>query len=77
MLLQTTREVTEELNINHSMIIWHLKQIGKVKKLSKWVPYAAAAAKSLQSCLSLCNPIDSSPPGSTVPGLLQARADHK
>ena len=34
---------------------------------------AAAAAKSLQSCLTLCDPIDSSPPGSTVPGILQAR----
>ena len=33
---------------------------------------AAAAAKSLQSCLTLCNPIDSSPPGSPVPGILQA-----
>ena len=34
---------------------------------------AAAAAKSLQLCLTLCNPIDSSPPGSAVPGILQAR----
>ena len=34
---------------------------------------AAAAAKSLQSCPTLCNPIDSSPPGPTVPGILQAR----
>ena len=34
---------------------------------------AAAAAKSLQSCLTLCDPIDSSPPGSSVPGILQAR----
>ena len=34
---------------------------------------AAAAAKSLQSCPTLCNPIDGSPPGSTVPGILQAR----
>ena len=33
----------------------------------------AAAAKSLQSCLTLCNPIDGSPPGSPVPGILQAR----
>ena len=32
-----------------------------------------AAAKSLQSCLSLCDPIDGSPPGSGVPGILQAR----
>ena len=30
----------------------------------------AAAAKSLQSCLTLCDPIDSSPPGSPVPGIL-------
>ena len=34
---------------------------------------AAAAAKSLQSCPTLCDPIDSSLPGSTIPGILQAR----
>ena len=34
---------------------------------------AAAAAKSLQPCLTLCDPIDGSPPGSLVPGILQAR----
>ena len=34
---------------------------------------AAAAAKSLQLCPTLCNPIDGSPPGSRVPGNLQAR----
>ena len=34
---------------------------------------AAAAAKSLQLCLTLCDPIDSSPPGFPVPGILQAR----
>ena len=34
---------------------------------------AAAAAKSIQSCLTLCDPIDGSPPGSPVPGILQAR----
>ena len=34
---------------------------------------AAASAKSLQSCPTLCNPIDGSPPGSAVPGILQAR----
>ena len=37
------------------------------------VKKAAAAAKSLQSCLTLCDPIDLSPPGSPVPGILQAR----
>ena len=34
---------------------------------------AAAAAKSLQSCATVCDPIDGSPPGSPVPGILQAR----
>ena len=36
-------------------------------------PSAAAAAKSLQSCPTLCDPIDSSPPGSAIPGIFQAR----
>ena len=35
--------------------------------------FAAAAAKSLQSCPTLCDPIDGSPPGSPIPGILQAR----
>ena len=34
---------------------------------------AAAAAESLQSCLTLCDPRDGSPPGSPIPGILQAR----
>ena len=39
-----------------------------------WVAAAAAAAaKLLQSCPTLCDPIDSSPPGFPVPGILQAR----
>ena len=35
--------------------------------------HAAAAAKSLQSCPTLCDPRDDSPPGSPIPGILQAR----
>ena len=42
-------------------------------RLSKSFAATAAAAKSLQSCPTLCDPIDSSPPGSPVPGILQAR----
>ena len=38
-----------------------------------WGRQATAAAKSLQSCPTLCDPIDGSPPGSPVPGILQAR----
>ena len=47
---------------------------GKPKNVSTYpLISAAAAAKSLQSCSTLCNPIDGSPPGSPVPGILQAR----
>ena len=61
---------------------------GKVSKKSAWEKFesrdqlgyiqsttaaaAAAAAKSLQSCPTLCDPIDGSPPGSPIPGILQA-----
>ena len=44
-----------------------------LKKLLSKALAAAAAAKSLQSCLILCDPIDSSPSDSSVPGILQAR----
>ena len=47
---------------------------GANEYLSKHMCVAsAAAAKSLQSCPTLCNPTDGSPPGSSVPGILQAR----
>ena len=46
--------------------------VGKVMSLPfNMLP--AAAAKSLQSCPTLCDPIDGSPPGSPIPGILQAR----
>ena len=47
------------------------KEIEENNRMRKTV--AAAAAKSLQSCLTLCDPTDGSPPGSPVPGILQAR----
>ena len=43
------------------------------KVRSMYISGAAAAAKSLQSCLTLCGPIDGSPPGSPIPGILPAR----
>jgi len=51
-------------------------RISEAEEQIKWAgraAAAAAAAKSLQSCPTLCDPIDSSPPGSSVPGILQAR----
>ena len=53
--------------------LWYFKYIC-VKPFSLLLEVmAAAAAKSLQLCPTLCNPIDGSPPGSSVPGILQAR----
>ena len=46
---------------------------GKVMSLLVNMLSAAAAAKSLQSCPTLCDPIDGRPPGSSVSGILQAR----
>ena len=45
----------------------------RIKPTSLASPALAAAVKSLQSCLTLCNPINGSPPGSPVPGILPAR----
>ena len=45
----------------------------KKKRFLVLIQDAAAAAKSLQSFLTLCDPRDGSPPGSSVPGILQAR----
>ena len=49
--------------------------INTVFLMSPWSPllFAAAAAKSLQSCPTLCDPTEGSPPGSSVPGILQVR----
>ena len=58
-----------KMTITSSSGIQNSEEDGKV--LSYFA--AAAAAKSLQSCPTLCDPIDGSPPGSAVPGILQAR----
>ena len=54
--------------------ILHAKNLAEPAHKKRFKIIAAAtAAKLLQSCPTLCDPIDSSPPGSPVPGILQAR----
>ena len=59
--LQRVKDTTERLSLSLFM------------KIGPDFLSAAAAAKSLQSCPTLCDPIDGSPSGSPVPGILQAR----
>ena len=61
-------------------LILHPKFQNRWEKCKLFIPSVpsihiryAAASKSLQSCLTLCDPIDGSPPGSPIPGILQAR----
>ena len=56
----------------HNLVTW-LSSSPDPCSLSCHFAAAAVAAKSTQSCPTLCNPIDGSPPGSPVPGILQAR----
>ena len=75
----------QQVNIRHSSTWFYLKThrtlgYSGVLLMRRWgastvknKTTAAAAAKSLQSCPTLCDPIDGSPPGSPVPGILQAR----
>ena len=60
--LKVVKQEMAKVNIN-------ILGIGELK----WTAAAAAAAKSLHSCPTLCDPIHGSPPGSPVPGILQAR----
>ena len=77
------RVLTLVVNLNKCFVMWSFNSlfflfsifISILKNISSihMVIDIAAAAESLQSCPTLCDPIDGSPPGSTVPGILQAR----
>ena len=84
MSLSKLREIVKDREAWHAAIHGFAKsqtQLSDWTRTKLWAPEfcyifhnaAAAAAKSLQSCLTLCDPIDGSPPGSPVPGILQAR----
>ena len=72
--------ITKDLLLSKNLFLKNLFQsykycqmLEEIKGKKKLKRYAAAAAKSLQSCWTLCDPIVGSPPGSPVPGILQAR----
>ena len=60
-------------------LTWNISKVSKyvilmhANEFYDWYVPIYNAAKSLQSCLTLCDPIDSSPPGPAIPGILQAR----
>ena len=66
-----TVEINTTLSINYTKI--YFKKYVPQRHTDHIFIYAAAAAKSLQSCPTLCDPTDGSPPGSCVHGILQAR----
>ena len=58
----------------NSMVLYSFKDFTHMISSNSIISlFSPAAAKSLQSCQTLCDPIDGSPPGSPVPGILQAR----
>ena len=63
------------IQLRNTYLMWSILSSGV--KIQKWLSQEytciAAAAKLLQSCPTLCDPIDGSPPGSPIPGILQAR----
>ena len=61
-----------ELHLLH-LLHWQVDSLSLVPPGKPFSSIAAAATKLLQSYLTLCDPIDGSPPGSPVPGILQAR----
>ena len=71
-------ELEKEIATHSNVLAWKIpwtEEPGGLQSMGSvgHAAAAAAAAKSLQSCPTLCNPIEGSPPGSPVPGILQAR----
>ena len=70
----TLKDELMDIEELHFLItLWKTKQSYLLLQLGFYIQAPAAAAKSLQLCPTLCDPMDGSPPGSPVPGILQAR----
>ena len=70
--LLSPRFLSRELLLQGFCHSWHPPTLTLVSSSWEYFPLAATAAKSLQSCPTLCDPIDGNPAGSAVPGILQA-----
>ena len=66
-------ELMDIEELHFLITLWKTKQSYLLLQLGFYIQAPAAAAKSLQLCPTLCNPIEGSPPGSAIPGILQAR----
>ena len=73
MLQVPTKQCQNDINFFVCFVIIPLGGVTGLVAFGFFFSAAAAAAKSLQSCPTLCDPIDGSPPGSAIPGILQAR----
>ena len=71
--LKTLMAESEELKSFLMKVKEESEKVGWKLSIQKTKIMASSAAKSLQSCPTLCDPIDGSPPGSAIPGILQAR----
>ena len=73
-IILKSRDITLQTKVHIvKAMVFPIVMYGCESWIIKKVAAAAAAAKSLQSCPTLCDPRDGSPPGSPVPGILQAR----
>ena len=63
--LKTTQEVAKEPSISHSMVIQHLKQVGKVKKLDKWVPHVLTENQK-NYCFEVSSSLNSAQPQQAI-----------
>ena len=72
MFISSQEKIILKIIFQNSLAVQWLR-LGTFTTDRSKIPQAITASKSLQSCLTLCDPTDGSPPGSPVPGILQAR----